>query len=40
MNNNNTILLYDDDENYIGPESEYNEFGYDIRTGLKWGESE
>lgn len=35
----NTSLLYDEDGNYIGPESEYNEFGIDTRTGLEWGDN-
>lgn len=29
----NSSFLYDEDGVYIGPESEYNEFGIDTRTG-------
>jgi len=29
----NSSFLYDEDGVYIGPESEYNEFGVDTRTG-------
>lgn len=31
-----TLLCYDDDGKYIGPESEYNDFGFDSRTGEPW----
>lgn len=29
----NSSFLYDENGVYIGPESEYNEFGIDTRTG-------
>lgn len=31
-----TAILYNEDGQYIGPDSEYNDFGYDTRTGERW----